>query len=311
MAGGQLLDYAPRILIVDDEPDVRTFFDRVLSEDGYCVDAVGTARQALRVLGDRAFELALVDLSLPDGDGVELMRQMRMDAPYLRILATSGFLAGTMADVVLAAGATATLEKPATPNELRNAVYRLLEPSGGWCEPQMSGRLRAIRSKGPRGKHVGSTRHTDGPVMNEGPAATVQVIALLFAEDDRQSLRDICAHSDWQLRFVRTLNELQVGLRNSGIGVVITDTCLPDCDWKEVLDSADGMEGRPRVIVSSRLADDRLWAEVLNLGGFDVLMTPFERAEVLRCVDMAWRRWQDRTIRKRSAAGATTLGASA
>ena len=39
MAGGQLLDYAPRILIVDDDPDVRTFFDRVLSEDGYYVDA--------------------------------------------------------------------------------------------------------------------------------------------------------------------------------------------------------------------------------------------------------------------------------
>jgi DNA-binding NtrC family response regulator len=120
------LDYAPRILIVDDEPDIRTFFDRVLSEDGYYVDGVGTARQALRALGDRAFEVALVDISLPDGDGVELMRQMRMDAPYLRILATSGFLVGTMAEVVMAAGATATLEKPMTPDELRNAVYRLV-----------------------------------------------------------------------------------------------------------------------------------------------------------------------------------------
>jgi response regulator receiver domain-containing protein len=79
------LDYAPRILIVDDEPSVRTFFDRVLSEDGYYVDAVGTARQALRALCDRAFEVALVDLSLPDGDGVELMRQMRAEAPFLRI----------------------------------------------------------------------------------------------------------------------------------------------------------------------------------------------------------------------------------
>jgi DNA-binding response OmpR family regulator len=144
------LDYAPRILIVDDEPSVRTFFDRVLSEDGYYVDAVGTARQALRALGDGAFEVVLVDISLPDIDGVKLMRQMRMDAPYLRILATSGFLVGTMVDVVMMAGATATLEKPTTPDELRNAVYRLLEPSGGWCGTQRSCGRRDIR-KMPKG----------------------------------------------------------------------------------------------------------------------------------------------------------------
>lgn len=143
------MDYAPRILIVDDELIVRTFFDRILSEDGYCVDAVGTAREALRALCDRAYEVALVDLSLPDGDGVELVRQMRMDAPHVPILATSGFLVGNMADVVLAAGATATLQKPTTPDKLRNAIYRLLEPSGGWCGTQQCCGQGAIR-KGAR-----------------------------------------------------------------------------------------------------------------------------------------------------------------
>ena len=87
-------EYAPRILIVDDELTVRTFVERILSEDGYFVDAVGTARQALDALCDRTFDVALVDLSLPDGDGVELIRQMRIDAPHLSILATSGFLVG-------------------------------------------------------------------------------------------------------------------------------------------------------------------------------------------------------------------------
>jgi DNA-binding response OmpR family regulator len=126
------LNYAPRILVVDDELTLRTFFDRILSEDGYSVDAVGTASQALRALCDCTFEAALVDLSLPDGDGLELIRQMRAAAPNLSILATSGFLAGSMAHVVLAAGATATLAKPMTPDGLLDAVYRLLEPSGEW-----------------------------------------------------------------------------------------------------------------------------------------------------------------------------------
>ena len=126
------MKYAPHILVVDDELTVRTFLDRIFSEDGYSVDAVGTVRQALRALCDHTFEVAVVDLSLPDGDGLDLVRQMRAAAPYLAILATSGFLVGNMAHVVLAAGATATLAKPATPNELLKAVYHLLEPSGQW-----------------------------------------------------------------------------------------------------------------------------------------------------------------------------------
>jgi DNA-binding NtrC family response regulator len=146
--------------------------------------------------------------------------------------------------------------------------------------------------------------------MNQSPATTVQVIALLPSEDDRRSLRDIFAHSDSQLHFVGTLNELRAGLGNSRIGVVITDACLTDCDWKEVLETADRLKGRPQVIVTSRLADDRLWAEVLNLGGFDVLMMPLERTEVLHCVDTAWRTWQDRSIRKRSTSGPMVLRAS-
>jgi len=151
------LDYAPRILIVDDELIVRTFFDRILSEDGYSVDTVGTARQALCMLCDRAYEVALVDLSLPDGDGIELVRQLRMDAPHVPVLATSGFLVGNMADIVLAAGATATLQKPTTPDKLRNAVYRLLEPSGGWCGTQRCCGQGAVRkaSKGAAGSANG------------------------------------------------------------------------------------------------------------------------------------------------------------
>ena len=49
----------------------------------------------------------------------------------------------------------------------------------------------------------------------------------------------------------------------------------------------------PLQIVTSRLANDRLWAEALNLGAYDVLARPFDAAEVLRSVGMAWRRWQD------------------
>jgi hypothetical protein len=48
------------------------------------------------------------------------------------------------------------------------------------------------------------------------------------------------------------------------------------------------MPQRPQIIVTSRLADHHLWADVLSLGGYDVLMTPFDAGEVSRVVFLAW-----------------------
>ena len=74
------LSYAARILIVDDEPEVRAFFEQRLLEDGYHVTAVGTARQGLRALNDGEFQGSsanLVQLRVPFGQQVE--RAVRME----------------------------------------------------------------------------------------------------------------------------------------------------------------------------------------------------------------------------------------
>ena len=49
----------------------------------------------------------------------------------------------------------------------------------------------------------------------------------------------------------------------------------------------------PNVIVTAAISDEALWAEVLNLGGYDVLAQPFDSIEVSRVVSSAWRRWND------------------
>jgi DNA-binding response OmpR family regulator len=126
------LSYAPRILIVDDEPQLRFFFEQTLLEDGYYVTAVATARQGLRALSDGEFQVVVLDFSLPDADGLEVVRQIRGEYPDVSILAISGFMVGDMPSIALAAGATATLLKPTIPCEFLNTVYRLLDPSGGW-----------------------------------------------------------------------------------------------------------------------------------------------------------------------------------
>jgi DNA-binding response OmpR family regulator len=71
--------------------------------------------------------------------------------------------------------------------------------------------------------------------------------------------------------------------------VIICDQVLADGDWRDLLRDLQKGQQAPPVIVSSRLADDRLWAEVLNLGGYDLLTKPFHAAEVSRVVRMAAR----------------------
>lgn len=117
---------APRILLVDDEYEIQSFFAQILLNEGYCVTAVGTARHALAAVRNGEFELVVLDLSLPDSDGLELTRQIRDEIPHLQILAISGFMVGDMPREAVAAGANATLPKPTTSFALCRSISAML-----------------------------------------------------------------------------------------------------------------------------------------------------------------------------------------
>lgn len=71
--------------------------------------------------------------------------------------------------------------------------------------------------------------------------------------------------------------------------IIVVEQTLPDGDWKDVLKGIYAFESPPHVIVSSRLADEHLWAEALNLGAYDVLLEPFEHSEVELIIKQAIR----------------------
>lgn len=79
--------------------------------------------------------------------------------------------------------------------------------------------------------------------------------------------------------------------------IVVCERDLADCDWKVVLEVTASRPNPPPVIVTSRLADEYLWAEVLNLGGFDVLAKPLDKEEVSRVLNFAWEHWADQAYR--------------
>jgi response regulator RpfG family c-di-GMP phosphodiesterase len=83
-------------------------------------------------------------------------------------------------------------------------------------------------------------------------------------------------------------------LKKHRIGIVICDCDSEPDSWREMLADLAALPDPPLLIVTSRLADERLWAEALNLGAWDVLAKPWDREEVKRTLDSAWLHWPGR-----------------
>jgi DNA-binding NtrC family response regulator len=71
------------------------------------------------------------------------------------------------------------------------------------------------------------------------------------------------------------------------VQVVVTDAALPDGDWRRVIEIVERGRRKIQVVVCSRLGDAKLWLDVLEEGGYDVLVEPYEREEVKRIVAVA------------------------
>ena len=109
-------------------------------------------------------------------------------------------------------------------------------------------------------------------------------------------LRSILPPSLWVLDKVETVHESQSFLQShTSIALVICEETLYDGDWKDVLSLAEQVVIPPAFVVSSRFTDNRLWAEALNLGAFDVLLAaPYDADEVLIVTESARVHWSRR-----------------
>jgi DNA-binding response OmpR family regulator len=128
------------------------------------------------------------------------------------------------------------------------------------------------------------------------PSDVLEVLLVSSLPETHASLRQIFGHSNWLLHEVSTCREALAYLRDNNDALVICERDLPDGDWKIMLSTFDSLPMAPNLIVTSRMADERLWAEVLSLGGYDVLVQPFEMQEVYREVFLAWHAQKRRAL---------------
>ena len=132
--------------------------------------------------------------------------------------------------------------------------------------------------------------------MQEIRANRLSVLAVIPGEVDQQSVRTILTRSKWKLRLVSTVEEAEGILDEGDTDVVLADSDSLAGSWRRMLQVTGG-SASPSVIVASRLGEDALWAEVLNLGGFDVVLKPFDSEELLHTVSMAGRHHRALNVR--------------
>lgn len=160
-----------------------------------------------------------------------------------------------------------------------------------------------------KGKHE---RHEPDMLTNQQnvhtslpPPEKVSILVVSPDPEDQTALRRILHHSNWSISHCASAADAIHHVPSSVPAVILCERDLPDGNWKTVLSACENSPDSPLLLVTSKTADENLWAEVLNLGGYDVLMKPFELGEVTRVIGMAWRQWFARSLRQPIVAAAS------
>ena len=141
----------PKVLVVDDEPDIRELLDLTLARMGLRTECVGSLAQAYAALEQGSFQLCITDMRLPDGEGIDLVRHIGGFCSDLPVAVITAFGSADSAVAALKAGAFDYVSKPVSLDQLRGLVKSALDielhPNQGRPgeEPQLLGEAPAMQ----------------------------------------------------------------------------------------------------------------------------------------------------------------------
>ena len=119
-----------RILIIDDDPLVRSSCIRTFNKNGFYVQAVASAKEGLNRMLREYFDCALVDQKLPDLDGMEIVRIARKNRNNMAILIITGYGTAENAAEAKCLGVSDYIHKPFNPEKIMKAVEHALQNVG-------------------------------------------------------------------------------------------------------------------------------------------------------------------------------------
>jgi len=120
-------DRTARVLVVDDEPDLRALYELALLREGHQVWAAGTLAEARELLAAQAFDVAIIDMRLPDGLGLELLHELTLAQRGERCIVITAYGSAENAVDALKSGAFDYLTKPVDLKQFRAVVNSALQ----------------------------------------------------------------------------------------------------------------------------------------------------------------------------------------
>ena len=178
---------AARILVIDDEPDLRTLYELTLLREGYRVEAAGDLAQARQQLAEESFDAVITDMRLPDGLGLELLRELVQQQRPERCVVITAHGSAENAVEALKAGAFDYLTKPVDLKQFRNVVASAIQGSRA-AASLAPGRSQPDRASAPAGamrashKQVGTDSGEAALLRLVGDSAPMQAVRLRIAK---------------------------------------------------------------------------------------------------------------------------------
>jgi len=115
-----------RLLVVDDEPDLRTLYELTLLREGYDIETAGTVEDARLLLAEHRFSAVITDMRLPDGTGLDILRQIEAEGRPEKAIVITAYGSAENAVSALKAGAYDYLTKPVDLKQFRAVIASAL-----------------------------------------------------------------------------------------------------------------------------------------------------------------------------------------
>lgn len=141
---------------------------------------------------------------------------------------------------------------------------------------------------------AGLERLSRRPPTVQSGTSPISVLSVSPFWTDHNALEQLLHPPRWTLRKAQSFSAALALLANERVSLVVCESDLGQESWREVLAETVVISDAPFLIVTSQLADERLWVDALDLGAYDVLVKPFDTTELTRVLNSAWLNWHGR-----------------
>jgi response regulator RpfG family c-di-GMP phosphodiesterase len=267
-AGGGTVPFIPNILVVDDEPAVRNYIcESLMLRSTYRCTGVGGARAALDVARGTSIDVALLDLSMPEEDGVSLARRLRHEVRDLAVILITGTQSFDAAVEAMRIGVLDYLLKPFAMPELLDAVDRAV----AWRHSTLRAREERDDLERQIGARAGRMRQVFADLEVASSAALDALLATL-SQRNPEALEHVRRVARYSVEVART-----IGLEASLLGDIERGALLHDLGKVAI---PDAVIHKPGPLTDDEFAVMRSHAQI----GHDIAATvPFLRpaAEII------------------------------